>query len=138
MSKPAGNYNNSQTCSQEKQDGCLFEDDVFHGRVVQVLANHTAANTTDPLFLYWASHACHGPREVYGSFFPTDLHSRMPLVPKPARLKLVIACDQWHASRVSTFFTSSHCKLRPNTEGQQPLTISLPLFRTKSVGCIMR
>jgi hypothetical protein len=27
------------------------------------------------------------------------------------------ACDQWRFSRVSTFLTSSHCKLRPNTEG---------------------
>jgi hypothetical protein len=27
------------------------------------------------------------------------------------------ACDQWHSFRVSTFLTSSHCKLRPNTEG---------------------
>jgi hypothetical protein len=27
------------------------------------------------------------------------------------------ACDQWHSSRVSTFLTSSRCKLHPNTEG---------------------
>jgi hypothetical protein len=30
-------------------------------------------------------------------------------------LKLLQACDQWHSSLVSTFLTSSHCKLRPNT-----------------------
>jgi hypothetical protein len=45
------------------------------------------------------------------------LHSRIPLVPTPARLKLLHACYQWHSSRVSTFLTSSHCKLRPNTKG---------------------
>jgi ankyrin repeat protein len=26
-------------------------------------------------------------------------------------------CAQWHSSRKSTFLTSSHCKLRPTTEG---------------------
>jgi hypothetical protein len=41
----------------------------------------------------------------------------MPLVPTPARLKLLQACDQWHSSQMSTPLTSSHCKLRPNTEG---------------------
>jgi hypothetical protein len=40
----------------------------------------------------------------------------MPLVPTPARFMLE-ACDQCHSSRVFTFLTSSHCKLRPNTEG---------------------
>jgi hypothetical protein len=56
------------------------------------------------------------------AFFGRNLHSRMPLDPMPARLtarlKLLHACDQWHSSRVSTFLTSSHCNLRPNTEGQ--------------------
>jgi hypothetical protein len=32
--------------------------------------------------------------------FDRNLHSRMPLVPTPARLK---RCDKWHSSRVSTF-----------------------------------
>ena len=40
------------------------------------------------------------------------------IVPTPARLKLLQASDQWHFPRVSTHLTSSHCKLRPNTEGQ--------------------
>jgi hypothetical protein len=52
--------------------------------------------------------------------FDSNLHSRMPLIPTPLlRLKLLQACDQWHSSRASSFLTSSHCKLRPNTEGQQ-------------------
>jgi hypothetical protein len=36
------------------------------------------------------------------------------------------ACDQWHSSRVSTFLTSSHCKLRPNTEGIGSIIILEP------------
>jgi hypothetical protein len=51
------------------------------------------------------------------AFSDGNLHSRMPLVPTPARLKLLQACDQWHSSRKFTPLTGSHCKLRPNTEG---------------------
>jgi hypothetical protein len=51
------------------------------------------------------------------AFSDGNLHSRMPLVPMPARLKRCHACDQWHSSRVSAPLTSSHCKLRPNTKG---------------------
>jgi hypothetical protein len=36
------------------------------------------------------------------AFFDRDLHSRMPLVSIPARLKLLHAFDQWHSSRVVT------------------------------------
>jgi hypothetical protein len=50
--------------------------------------------------------------------FDRNLHSRMPLSFTPSlRLKRCHACDQWHSSRVPTPLTSSHCKLRPNTEG---------------------
>jgi hypothetical protein len=35
-------------------------------------------------------------------FLTKVLHSRMPLVPTPARLKLLHACAQWQSSRVST------------------------------------
>jgi hypothetical protein len=41
----------------------------------------------------------------------------LSFTPLLLRLKLLQACDQWHASRVSTPLTSSHCKLRPNTGG---------------------
>jgi hypothetical protein len=51
------------------------------------------------------------------AIFDGNLHPRMPLVPTPARLKLLQACDQWHSSRMSAPLTGSHCKLRPNTEG---------------------
>jgi hypothetical protein len=44
----------------------------------------------------------------------------MPLVPTPARLKLLQACDQWPSCRTCTASYCYHCKLRPitNTEGQ--------------------
>jgi Zn-dependent M16 (insulinase) family peptidase len=37
------------------------------------------------------------------SFFDWILHSRMPLVPTPARSKVLHACDQWDSSGDSTF-----------------------------------
>jgi hypothetical protein len=37
------------------------------------------------------------------AFFDRDLHSKMPLISTPARLKLLHACVQWHFSRASTF-----------------------------------
>jgi hypothetical protein len=67
------------------------------------------------------------------AFFGRNLHSRMPLVPTPARLKLLHACDQWHSSRKFTFLTSSHCELRPNTEGSQPLVADSYTVRCSSL-----
>jgi hypothetical protein len=71
VSRPAHTLNNSQTCSQLDQHGdgetppCDFEDDVFLHRVKSVIVTHAStAPATQPMFLYWAAHACHGPREV--------------------------------------------------------------------------
>ena len=49
--------------------------------------------------------------------FDRNLQSRVPLVPTPARLKLLHACDQWHSSRVFNPLIGWHCKLCRNTEG---------------------
>ena len=72
---------------KENQGGCDFEDDVFHARVVHVLDNHTnasasanATNPAQPLFLYWASHACHGPRQV-----PAATYAKFAFIPDPQR-----------------------------------------------------
>jgi ABC-type multidrug transport system fused ATPase/permease subunit len=57
---------------------------------------------------------------VRSFFLDGNLHSRMPLVPTllaSSEQSSEQVCDQWHSSRVSTFLTCSHCKLRPNTEG---------------------
>jgi len=67
-----------------------------------------------------ASHHCtNWVGMVRCAFFDRNLLSRKPLVPTPARLKLLHACDQWHSSRVFTPLTGCHCKLRANTEGEQ-------------------
>lgn len=59
---------------------CHYEDDVFHSRVRTVLLQHHAEASSAPLFLYWAAHACHGPREVpaatYAKFSFISDHSR--------------------------------------------------------------
>jgi hypothetical protein len=46
-----------------------------------------------------------GLRLLYGTVrvFGRNLHSRIPLVPPPARVPLLHACGQWHSSRASTF-----------------------------------
>jgi hypothetical protein len=60
------------------------------------------------------------------AFFDGKLHSRVPLSFTPLlRLKHCHACGQWHSSRVFTSPTSSHCKLRPNTEGRQRQVVGL-------------
>jgi hypothetical protein len=52
--------------------------------------------------------------KVRCAFFGRNLHPMTPLSFTPLlRVKLLQACDQWHSSRVSTFLTSSHCKLHP-------------------------
>eukprot|EP00038_Savillea_parva_P001046 m.100915 g.100915 ORF g.100915 m.100915 type:complete len:619 (+) comp10367_c0_seq1:74-1930(+) len=65
LSQPALGINNSATCSQQHQEGCLFEDDLFERRVADIIEHHAAmAPVSSPLFLFWAPHAVHGPREV--------------------------------------------------------------------------
>ena len=101
LSKPANNYNNSQTCSQENQHGCEFEDDVFHSRVVSVLDTYVEENTSDPLFLFWASHACHGPLEV-----PESNYDKFAFIPfKQRRLyhSLINYLDAMVGDVVGTF-----------------------------------
>ena len=79
LGHPANTLNNSQTCSQDRQQGCQFEDDVFHSQVVKVVAN-AAKSPSIPLFLYWAAHACHGPREV-----PQSTYDKFSFIPNPQR-----------------------------------------------------
>jgi hypothetical protein len=45
------------------------------------------------------------------AFSDRNLHSMMPLVPTPARLKLLHACVQWHSFRVFTPLTVSDCEI---------------------------
>lgn len=65
FSEPARGRNNSQTCSQTSQhEGCRFEDDLLLSQAKAVVTAHSALGTVAPLFLFWATHAVHGPREV--------------------------------------------------------------------------
>ena len=65
LSQPARTLNNSQSCTQANQHaGCRFEDDELLNRAKFVVTAHAALGNTAPLFLFWATHACHGPREV--------------------------------------------------------------------------
>jgi hypothetical protein len=66
-----------------------------------------AGDQTDCACLSWMTTGKKGPSfcEIPArcAFLGRHLHSRMPLVLTPARLKLLHACNQWHFSRVSYF-----------------------------------
>jgi hypothetical protein len=64
-----------------------------------------------------------------------SVHSRIPLVPMPARLKLLHACDHWHSSRMFTPYTGRHCKFRPNTEGAWAACLSTHPSRSARLAC---
>jgi len=79
-SGPAHGLNNSRAaCSQAHQGkGCIFEDDMFGARVVDIIMTHDLSR---PLFLFWAPHAVHGPRQC-----PEATYSRfIPIIPDPQR-----------------------------------------------------
>jgi hypothetical protein len=59
----------------------------------------------------------------------------MPLVHTPARLKLLQACDQWHSSRASSPLTGSHCKFRPNAEGNFIATFPKVYYFKGTLSC---
>ena len=67
LSRPAKAVTNAKNCTQTDQyKGCEFEDDVLLSRAQKIVLEHAAdpSPTKAPLFLYWATHAAHGPREV--------------------------------------------------------------------------
>jgi arylsulfatase I/J len=64
LSRPARAQTNNLTCTQKQQQGCAFEDDVLLHRAQTIVRAHAASEAVEPLFLYWATHAAHGPREV--------------------------------------------------------------------------
>ena len=59
---PAFGANNSLACSQSRQEGCVYEDDLFTAFAVAAIKAHNAS--AGPLFLYFAPHAIHQPLEV--------------------------------------------------------------------------
>jgi hypothetical protein len=60
--------------------------------------------------------------DTSGARFPTEIYTRgCHWIPR-LLASSEQTCDQWHSSRVYTFLTGSHCKLRPHTEGTQVQT----------------
>jgi beta-galactosidase len=92
---------------------CLFNNEVSNCTALQV--DYSDSRDFNMGTYVWSGFDY---SDVKCAYFGRDLHSRMPLSFTPLlRLKLLQACDQWYSSRVATILTSSHCKLRPNTEG---------------------
>ena len=57
----ARTLNNSWLCSQARQAGCEYVDDLFLRRVLDIIAAHDPSR---PLFLSWTPHGVHTPLEV--------------------------------------------------------------------------
>jgi hypothetical protein len=88
---------------------------------MEVTTGHSSATTTSAPIQPEMQSASSGSTnlDLLGTVrvFRQDLHSMMPLVPAPAHLQLLHACDQCHSSRMFTPRIGWHRKLRPNTEG---------------------
>ena len=61
----ARTLNQSWTCSQSRQAGCEYVDDIFLRRVLDVIAAH---DPSTPLFLSFTPHGVHTPLEVPQAF----------------------------------------------------------------------
>jgi hypothetical protein len=68
----------------------------------------------EPWFILYQNGTVRAFRQKFTLDDAIGFHAFAPL----ARLKLLHACDQWHSSSVLTPLTGSHCKFRPNTEGE--------------------
>lgn len=53
---PAHGRNNSFSCSQTNQKGCLYEDQLFADNVMKTISNR---QTSKPFFIFWAPHTIH-------------------------------------------------------------------------------
>jgi len=59
--RPATRLTNAADCSFKNQDGagtCKYEDALFEERVTTIIQAH---DQSKPLFVFWATHAVHGP-----------------------------------------------------------------------------
>jgi arylsulfatase B len=66
--EPAWGLNNSWACSQANQtDGCVYEDELFAQRILDVIDAHDPSSGR-PLFAFWATHAVHGPLQCPQSY----------------------------------------------------------------------
>ena len=58
--EPAYGVNNSWTCSQKRQTGCKYEDDIFTNFTLSSISSH---DPSTPLMVYFAPHSVHMPLE---------------------------------------------------------------------------
>jgi hypothetical protein len=94
---------------------CKFRPNTegLHGwSLFAVIDGHAGHKTATQTAVLLAATIAAEVAPVYGArFSDRNLHSKMPLVPmRLLRLKLLHACDHWHASRVSAPLTGWHCK----------------------------
>jgi arylsulfatase I/J len=59
--KPAHGKNNTPSCSQKNQDGCVYEDQLFADAVVSAIKGR---DKKKPFFIFWAPHIVHTPLQV--------------------------------------------------------------------------
>jgi len=66
VDEPATELQNPETCSQQHQGGCVYEEELLTDEVVRLI---NAANaSTDPLFLFWSTHLVHFPLQAPRSY----------------------------------------------------------------------
>jgi arylsulfatase I/J len=58
---PAWGINNNVNCTDDAQDGCVYEDDLFAAEVLAAINTH---DPSTPMFLVWAPHIVHHPYQV--------------------------------------------------------------------------
>ena len=58
---PAWGINNGANCTDDAQEGCVYEDDLFATEVLDAIEAH---DPSTPLFLVWSPHIVHHPYQV--------------------------------------------------------------------------
>merc|ERR1712070_175865 len=59
--RPAHGKNNTPSCSQKNQEGCVYEDQLFADAVVSAIKGR---DKEKPFFIFWAPHIVHTPLQV--------------------------------------------------------------------------
>lgn len=56
--RPATEFKPKSSCSDRRQDGCVYVEELFERRVTESIEEH---DTSEPLFLVYAMHSPHVP-----------------------------------------------------------------------------
>mmetsp|Transcript_61207 Transcript_61207/g.108908 ORF Transcript_61207/g.108908 Transcript_61207/m.108908 type:complete len:546 (+) Transcript_61207:157-1794(+) len=83
---PAPELTNPASCSQEHQEGCVYEDKLFLNRVEAAISDR---NRSKPMFIFWAPHIVHVPLQV-----PQDTLGKFSSIDEPHR-RLYHAMVYW-------------------------------------------